>query len=164
MSSQVKRTLIGATAGLVATIPMSAWMIIGKRLLSWRSQEPLPPVQITRNALRAVNLDRKLSGEQETALSVVNHFAYGAGVGGVYSQIFSPQSADSAVASGITFGLGVWTASYMGWLPGVGLYRSPGNDTIGRTNLMIAAHMVWGGTLGLMSHFLSRQCCAAKNV
>jgi hypothetical protein len=49
----LERFFTGAIAGLIATEPMTTLMLAGKRSLPWRSREPLPPLQITRNALRS---------------------------------------------------------------------------------------------------------------
>ena len=98
MRSSMQRCASGMLCGLVATIPMTLWMIAAKRRLSLRSQEPLPPAQITRRALQAVEWQH-LSHDQKAALTTVNHFAYGAGCGTLYGQLFSPRSTSEAVAT-----------------------------------------------------------------
>ena len=155
MSQRAGQYLAGAIAGLLATVPMTAVMITGKRCLPRRSQDPLPPVQITQNALRAVDMDDELSREEELALTAVNHFAFGASAGAVYGPLCQPRSAADAVVSGCIYGLGVWSCSYLGWLPASGLYRSAVNDTPERNTLMIAAHLVWGASLGLATLVIS---------
>ena len=155
MASRASRFVIGAIGGLVATVPMTALMLCGKKRLSWRSQEPLPPTKITRRALRAVGLHDDLSRGQKNSLTAVNHFAYGAGAGAVYGQIFSPRTVTTSIATGATYGLAVWTGSYCGWLPVIGLYRSAARDTTERNALMIAAHLVWGSSLGLTAFLFS---------
>ncbi len=155
MSQPMGHCLAGAIAGLMATVPMTAVMIVGKRLLPQRSQGPLPPVQITQNALRAVRLDDEVSRSEELALSSVNHFGFGASTGALYGLLCSPRSVGHAVSSGCIYGIGVWSCSYLGWLPVVGLYRCAANDTPERSTLMILAHLVWGAGLGLATHVIS---------
>ncbi len=155
MSLRTERSLAGAIAGLLATVPMTAVMIAGKRHLPRRSQDPLPPIQITENALRAVDLDGELSRGQVDALTAVNHFAFGASAGAFYGSLCRPRSAPDAVISGCLYGLGVWSCSYLGWLPAAGLYRSAINETPERNTLMIAAHLVWGASLGLTTLVIS---------
>ncbi len=155
MSQQAGRCLAGAIAGLMATLPMTAVMIAGKRHLPRRSQDPLPPVQITQNALRAVDLDDELSREEELALTAVNHFAFGASAGALYGPLCRANSAVDAMTSGCIYGLGVWTTSYLGWLPVTGLYRSVVDETPERNALMIVAHLVWGASLGLAAHVIA---------
>jgi uncharacterized membrane protein YagU involved in acid resistance len=154
MSWQSGRYLIGAAAGVMATAPMTVWMVAAKRYISWRNQEPLPPAQITHNALQALDLNDDLSQAQEAVLTAVNHFGYGAAAGALYGRLHSPCSASRAVTSGAIYGLGVWSCSYFGLMPATGLYRSPVDDTDERNALMIVAHIVWGGGLGLVAHAL----------
>lgn len=155
MSQRMRHCLAGGIAGLLATIPMTVVMIAGKRLLPRRSQDPLPPVQITQNALRAVRVDGEVSRAQEVALSIVNHFGFGASTGTLYGSLCPPRSVATALTSGCIYGLGVWSCSYLGWLPALGLYRSAVKDTFERNTLMITAHPVWGAGLGLATCFLS---------
>jgi hypothetical protein len=156
MALRFDRLAAGAAAGLLATVPMTALMAIWHRRLPWRSQEPLPPAQITGQMLRGIGLHDDFSGEQEHAAAIVNHFAYGTGMGSVFGALPPARTAMGAAASGIGFGLAVWSASYLGWLPAAGLYRPATEDTAERNKLMIAAHVVWGGSLGLFSHWLSQ--------
>jgi hypothetical protein len=149
--------LVGGLAGLLATAPMSVWMLLGQRVLSWRSQEALPPAKITHEVLRSVDVHDDLSPRQEAVLVAVNHFAYGSAMGAVYAPLSRSKSATSAIAEGAAFGLAVWTGSYYGWLPALGLYRSPRQDTAERTALMIGAHLIWGGTAGFIVHWLSHR-------
>jgi putative membrane protein len=54
------------------------------------------------------------------------------------------------VAEGVLFGLAVWGGSYLGLLPGTGLYRSAKDEAPERNALMIAAHIIWGASLGVL--------------
>ena len=153
----VRRCLRGGLAGFLATAPMSVWMLLGRRMMSWRSQEALPPAQITQELLRTIEADDNLTRSQESTLAVVNHFAYGSAMGAVYAPLMRPESAALAIATGAAFGLAVWTVSYCGWLPVAGLYRPPHEDTAERTGLMIGAHLIWGGVTGLIVHSLDQQ-------
>lgn len=155
MIPRVKQCLIGAVAGLLATVPMSLVMIVGKRLLPEQSQDLLPPAQITKNALQAINVDDEVSRVEEKVLTTVNHFGFGAGTGALYGTMWAPRSVADAVTSGCIYGLGVWSCSYLGWLPANGLYRSGFDDTRERNTLMIVAHLVWGTGLGLATRYLS---------
>lgn len=155
MLPRAKQCLNGAVAGLLATIPMSAVMMAGRRLLPKASQVPLPPAQITKNALRAIDVDDEVSRNAELALTVVNHFGFGGATGALYGSLCAPRSAAHAVATGCIYGLGVWSCSYLGWLPATGLYRSGFDDTRERNTLMIAAHLVWGAGLGLATRYFN---------
>lgn len=152
----MNRAIAGAVAGLLATIPMSVLMLAGHRRLPWRKRDPLPPEQITRRALQSVGLHDDLSGGQEDALIAANHFAYGASMGALYGILPHSPAPAGALACGIAYGLSVWAASYLGWLPAAGLYRSATEEPRQRNELMIAAHVVWGASLGLTTAALLR--------
>jgi uncharacterized membrane protein YagU involved in acid resistance len=151
MSCFANRAFAGAAGGLVATVPMSAVMLIGHRWLPWRQRDPLPPQQITNEALASVDLHDDLDSHERAALAVFNHFAYGAGMGLLYGGLTAAAPSTNRVSSGIAYGLAVWTASYLGLVPALGLYRSAVQEPAGRNALMIAAHVVWGASLGVMT-------------
>jgi uncharacterized membrane protein YagU involved in acid resistance len=46
--------------------------------------------------------------------------------------------------SGAVAGAAVWLASYMGWIPAVGILEPATKHPARRNGLMIAAHLVWG--------------------
>lgn len=100
MSQAAERCLAGAIEALLATVPMAAVMIIGKRCLPRRSQDSLPPVQITQNALRAIDPGDELSRGQEVTLIAVNHFGFNASTCATFFLLSVPRSASNAVTSG----------------------------------------------------------------
>jgi len=51
---------------------------------------------------------------------------------------------------GIVFGLGVWAASYLAWLPALGILPPATEAPPRRNAVMIAAHIVWGAAAGLL--------------
>jgi uncharacterized membrane protein YagU involved in acid resistance len=151
MNASLTRLCVGAFAGLLATAPMSAVMFLWHRRLPWLHRDPLPPAKITHAVLESAGL-QDVSLMEEAALTTVNHFAYGAATGAAYGLIAPQGSAANAVNAGIVYGLGVWTASYVGWLPAVGLHRPATDEPADRNLLMLTAHVVWGGALGLLTH------------
>jgi len=145
------RMIFGALAGFIATAPMSAVMLAWHRRLPRHQQDPLPPEQITVNALDVAGLDDELSRSQTAALTVFNHFAYGAATGSLYGALISTCRPASPLTSGIVYGLGVWGVSYLGLLPSLGLYRPATREPAERNWLMLTAHIVWGGSLGILT-------------
>lgn len=139
----------GTAAGAAATVPMTALMEVGFQELPFFEQYSLPPRQITMNAASAVGVRDDLTANQALALTVGSHLAYGAGCGGLYTSVVP--RAQRGVVSGVGFGLGVWAGSYLGLLPALGLLSPATRHPRERTALMIAAHVVWGGTLGLLT-------------
>jgi len=135
-----------AFAGLAATAPMTAVMVLGHRRLPWRERRPLPPPQITDAALRSIGAEHLVSESSQRGLSLLNHLAYGTTAGAILGlAIIEPPT----LSQGILYGLGVWASGYLGWLPAVGLHRSAVRETLNRNLLMVAAHVVWGASLAL---------------
>lgn len=138
----------GGFAGLLATLPMTLAMEGMHALLPWWERYPLPPRQITEEVERVADLRGSLDEPRHVALTLVNHFAYGAGAGAVYGAFSRGVPAPPAL-KGAAFGLGVWSVSYLGLLPALGVL-SPATEHPGRRNaLMIAAHLVWGSATGI---------------
>ena len=58
---------------------------------------------------------------------------------------------------GAAFGLGVWSVSYLGLMPALGVLN-PATEHPGRRNaLMIAAHLVWGSATGILFDRLQKR-------
>lgn len=157
----LRRVLTGAAAGFAATAPMTAMMWLGHRSLSWRQRDPLPPRQITERALQTVDAEDELSSPAKQALAMANHFAFGSSMGALYGSAIPTAGVGDAVVKGITFGCGVWAASYLGWLPATGLYRSAAAEPPERNLLIAGSHVLWGACLGYA--FNQLQTCCSSN-
>ena len=142
--------LYGATAGTVATLPMSLLMLSAQKMGLMGKQ---PPEKITEAALDAV--DEPVQEPVEDLLSVVNHFAFGAVAGGLYGGLRRDQM--SQIAQGMVFGTGVWSVSYMGWVPALGIMPPATRDRDGRPESMFAAHLVFGACLGALTDWLEER-------
>lgn len=131
----------GAAAGAVATVAMSGIMMAAQRSgLMGRH----PPSEIVRAAT-----GRKVRGKPRSALAIATHLGFGAASGAAYAIATRPgRGPDPAPATGVIFGLGVWAVSYKGWVPALGILPPPRHDRPGRPAAMIAAHLVYGATLG----------------
>jgi hypothetical protein len=138
----------GALSGCLATAPMTAVMETAFRQLPRREQYPLPPRLITMRVADKVGIRSELDEEERTSLTLASHFGYGAAMGGILGAIAGRRGAGAV--TGAVFGLGVWTGSYLGLLPAIGL-MSPATEHPARRNaLMIGAHLVWGSAAGLL--------------
>ena len=147
--------LLGAAAGFAATAPMSAAMKAMKGQLPWYQRYALPPLQVVRRASRAVGLDDHADDQAHELMTGVAHFGYGAACGAIYAAAVSPLRL-VGVITGVLFGLVVWTVSYMGVMPALGLFPHASREPDRRNLLMIVAHVVWGATLGGMLATLDR--------
>lgn len=146
----------GTVAGLVATVPMTAVMLAIHRRLPLRDQHATPPRQITMEAAEAVDLKERLSESAQRGLTAVSHFGYGAAMGTIYGAVLADRPAPP-LAKGIGFGLGVWAASYLGWLPAVGSRAGAERQGLNRNAMMVAGHVVWGIGLSLIFERLRRR-------
>jgi hypothetical protein len=132
--------LIGAIAGVVGTMAMTSAMRRMHEKLPPEERYPLTPREIidSTSEQAGVPLDSEVAKDVTTAA----HFAYGAASGallGVANVMLGPMS-------GGTAGVGVWLASYMGWIPGAGILKPATGHPPRRNLLMLAAHVVWGVT------------------
>jgi uncharacterized membrane protein YagU involved in acid resistance len=139
----------GAVGGCAGTVTMTAAMLGMQQMLPKREQYPLPPRRIVDRIAGMFGARRSLDRTQLNALTAVAHFAYGTGAGAVYGPIGLALPLPRVV-SGIAYGLVVWTASYLGLLPALGILGPATQHPARRNALMIAAHMVWGATLGVV--------------
>jgi hypothetical protein len=85
-------------------------------------------------------------------VALLSHLGYGVAGGVVYAALPLPAGMSWAVRAGrgLVFGLCVWAASYEGWLPIAGVLPPAHRDKPGRAFSIIAAHIVYGITLGLL--------------
>lgn len=148
----LRRMANGAVAGAVATVPMTATMLLIFRQLGPDDQAPLPPALLTGEASEAV-LHRKPGRALHTALSLAAHFAYGAAIGALGGPLTRRLPVPGPLA-GAVVGLGVWAMSYVVAMPSLGLLPPSGERPAGRRALLLTAHLVWGATLGAVMQAL----------
>jgi hypothetical protein len=139
--------LIGAAAGAAATLPMTMAMETLHERLPGEPPRPLPPREITEGVATQAGVQGELHEGEKEALTLAGHFGYGATCGALFGLV-APRNPVAAVTAGVAFGLTVWTASYLGWLPATGVRHHPKHDPPARTGLMIAAHIVYGAATG----------------
>jgi len=127
------RLVIGGIAGFVATMAMTSAMRRLHKRLPAKERYPLTPREI---------VDATLAPPAAAApdLTLVAHFAYGAGCGA----LIAAAAPRIGPASGAMAGGAVWLASYMGWIPAVGVLRPATDHPMRRNAVMIAAHFAWG--------------------
>lgn len=150
----MNRIFAGLLGGCVATAPMTLLMELWHRQLPAREQYPLPPREITNRLADEAGVEPMLDEGQLDALTLASHFAYGAGAGAIYASI-SPKLPGAPVLKGAAFGLLLWIVSYLGWLPMTGMLRSASQHPPRRNALMIVAHLLWGGGVGVLVERLS---------
>ena len=147
MNTLLTRAARGVAWGAIATVPMSAVMLAGQRL-GWMKEQP--PEALTEEALGRSELLEEKSVEVVHSLAVASHFAFGAGGGALFALLGQAAPNAAALSTGVAFGLGIWGASYRGWIPAMNIL--PPDQHPGRrgTVVMIAAHAVYGATLAAL--------------
>jgi NAD(P)-dependent dehydrogenase (short-subunit alcohol dehydrogenase family)/uncharacterized membrane protein YagU involved in acid resistance len=148
VQKQLSRLVSGMLAGFAATGAMSLVMLGARRVGALG--EP-PPRRLTRRLLSPLGLV-KPAGPALDVAAVLAHFAFGACMGGVFALL---PGAFKTQAGGRLFGLGVWTVSYTGVLPALGLMPPARKDRLGRPTSMVAAHLVYGAALAAVERELS---------
>ena len=149
------RLLAGAVGGIAATAPMTAVMVALQHASPAARAQSLPPKQITVELAERAGLGRELDGTGEDAATTVSHFGYGGAVGALYPYV-GERLPGPTLLKGALFGLGVWAASYLGWIPAAGILRPATREPAGRNAMMIASHLVWGAATAAISERLLR--------
>ncbi|WP_372015433.1 hypothetical protein [Tistrella mobilis] len=147
-TSRLDTPLLGAIAGVMATVAMTAAMRRMRPLLPEEDSYPLPPREIIdRTAGRPGEgkagegrVDDEQARRRQTLLA---HFAFGAASGAVFA-LLRPRG---GLAAGAGYGVAVWAASYLGWIPAARILKPATRHPWRRNLLMIAAHLVWGASL-----------------
>ena len=134
------RLLIGGIAGFVGTLAMTSAMARGHRRLPPEERYPLTPREIIDSTLDKAGA--AIANEAAKDLTLAAHFLYGAACGA----LIGAADARPSEGKGAAAGLGVWLASYLGWIPGVGILKPATEHPWRRNALMIGAHLIWGAT------------------
>ena len=146
----MNRVVSGAVAGALATIPMTVFMEAAHERLPGEPPRPLPPREVAEGLAVKAGVRADLSERELQDLTLALHVGYGSATGALFGAL-APRRPGTALAAGMLFGLGVWAGSYLGWLPKFGVRQPVTYDPVARTRLMIAAHLVWGATAGLLT-------------
>lgn len=151
MQDDTKLSLLqAAIAGFTATGPMTAFMLLAQRFLPPRQQYALSPELITQELLESRAIKAPINKKVLLTITLLAHFGYGATMGTLYKPVAEKSPLDQAANSAL-FSLLVWGASYLVWLPLLGISESGWKQPMHRNLMMIAAHLVWGVTMGKIS-------------
>lgn len=145
----ISKIVKGAEAGLVATVPMTGFMLAMHQLLPRWQKYALPPEQITAKVAKRTGLKKNLGKQERLGITLGTHFLYGASAGAAYGITFSWLPLP-ALLKGPLYGLILWAAGYLGWVPAMDLLLSAAKQPTQRTGLMIVAHLVYGSVVGLL--------------
>lgn len=132
--TSISRATLGALAGFAATAVMTAAMQRLHERLPERQRYPLTPREIVERVAAPID------DETLATSTFVAHFLYGAVTGAIYGLAASRPR----LLTGAAFGLSVWCASYLGWIPALRILKPAHRHPAQRNALMIGAHALWG--------------------
>lgn len=131
-------------SGILATGPMTMALIQMQSTLKMPREKALPPAALTTDILKPAQ--SHLPNARRVDTSLISHFGFSVACALVYS-MFDQKINLSPRNKGSLFGLGVWAASYLGWVPALDFRPAAKNVAPKRNIQMIAAHFVWGISL-----------------
>jgi len=135
--------VIGAVAGLLGAAAMTAFMNRRHSQLPPAERYPAPPREIVGKVLAAAGVEE---GRCLADASLAAHGLYGAAGGLVLAAI----DEEPSLAKGSTFGLLVWAASYLGWIPALSILAPATRHPPRRNAMMIESHLVWGAITAMI--------------
>lgn len=138
----------GGLAGAIATIPMTAVMLTAEKT---GLMGKIPPKHITLDLLRFAGVRHTSHRERNTATMGL-HFTYGMSTGALYGWLARRLRLPvPGIVQGIGYALAVWAASYMGWIPALGIMRPEQRQGKGWILSNVTAHVVYGAVLGAIA-------------
>ena len=138
-----RRAGLGAAEGVAATAVMTA--VFGAGQATGLLRTP-PPERVVEEA--ADNLDTDPPRPPAKGLIVwLAHFGFGAVMGAAF-RVLRPNPR-APILEGVGFGLAEWAVSYLVALPAARLFPPAHRDQLGRQAVNVAAHSVFGATLGI---------------
>jgi uncharacterized membrane protein YagU involved in acid resistance len=141
--------VIGAAAGVVATVPMTIVMEELHRVLPGEHSGPLPPREVTENVYETFRTHGRTREDTLEQATILSHYAFGGAAGALFPLV-APRQRGAAIGAGLLYGLAVWSGAYLGLLPALGVRHHAKHDSSSRNGMMIVAHLVWGAALGLV--------------
>lgn len=147
----MKSLQAGIWSGVMATGSMTAALFYLNRSIDTEEEKPLPPAMLSNDFLDTLGIADKLTSAQRENFTMISHFGYGAACGALYS-LLSSQYKSNPLLKGTLFGLAVWSGSYLGWMPPLGLRTAAQNMSKGRNAMMFLAHIAWGASLGFFEN------------
>lgn len=139
-----------ALLGALATKPMTLTMEYADAAKVDSPWSSLPPRTITRELLSQAGFSRLLNQRQYRQATSVSHYGYGAAMGAIYGALVSSSLLRPSPVTGVGFGVAVWAASYLGWLPAINSRASANHQSRKNNTTMLLAHLVWGVSLGAL--------------
>lgn len=149
----------GLAAGIVAGLA-AAWIMGQFHALVFRVPGLSPPPAAgkdstvkTAAAISERLLHHELRPEEEQAAGSAVHYAFGAGVGGLYGAT-AEIAPVVARAAGLPFGIAVWLGAHVITVPALGLAQPITRAPAPFEAVELAAHLVYGAATELLRRLL----------
>src|SRR5215471_6507464 len=78
---------IGSVAGIIATIPMTLFMLLMQQLLPKWQKYDLPPERITTELTKRAEEGKHMNNPQRVGTTLIAHFGYGSSMGTLYGPL-----------------------------------------------------------------------------
>ena len=139
--------VIGGAAGSLVMLPLfrgAKWAGITREMPPYRVVDRAAAV-----AAQSAEAGGQVEEEQRTVAMITSHTLYGV-LGGVFYALIQDELELPAAIAGPTFGLALWAAGYLGWMPATGVLPEPWDQEAGDALTPVAAHLIFGLTLGVV--------------
>ncbi|MGB8167903.1 MAG: hypothetical protein WCF18_10460 [Chthoniobacteraceae bacterium] len=145
------RVILSGIGGVVATGPMTAAVVLWHRRCPTTEKYPLPPREITGQLLEETGVST--TAAQPSAATLIAHFVNGGAGGGMYGLIPAAKALEP-ISSGLLLGFFVWSLSYFGLPPALGILTPALKHPVRRNALMLGVHFIWGTCLCALHRLL----------
>ncbi|MDQ3043724.1 MAG: DUF1440 domain-containing protein [Chloroflexota bacterium] len=139
--------VVGGIAGSVAMLPLfggAKWAGITQEMAPYRVVDRAAAV-----AAQSTEAGGQVEREQRTVAMATSHTLYGV-MGGVFYALIQEELELPTIIAGPAFGLAMWAAGYLGWLPATGVLPEPWDQETGDALTPLAANVIYGLTLGVV--------------
>ena len=145
----LSRSVIGGVAGGVVGAAAMLPLFEGARRLGLIRESP--PARVIDRAAATAGQATEIGGpvdqDERTVTSIGSHMLYGAAAGAIYGLV-QDELKLPADPGGMAYGIALWTAGYIGWLPALGVLHRPWQQRTGDALVPFAAHLAFGLALG----------------
>lgn len=146
--------MVGGTVGAALMLPLFEG---AKRLGLLQETPPLRVAdRAATAAAEATEAGGPLAEGEREAAATGGHLLYGAAAGALYGLVQDELGLPAAV-TGSAYGLLLWAAGYLGWMPAAGVLPRPWRQQAGDALVPVAAHVVYGLGLGLVERAVRRR-------
>jgi uncharacterized membrane protein YagU involved in acid resistance len=151
------RAIVGGVAGGTVGAALMLPLFEGAKRAGLVPETPPKRVvdRAAETAAEATEAGGPVEEGERTAAAAGSHLLYGAAAGALYGLIQDELRLPAALA-GPVYGLVVWAAGYLGWMPASGVLPQPWRQQAGEALVPVVAHVVYGATLGAVERVIRR--------